>query len=83
MIRSVTMMKIITMTIIIINHYSYFENRGSGSKKGRKNLIFWSELGLEFIGSNTPLSKASRNTPVIKVPHTKFFIGINVQTPIK
>ena len=76
------MMKIITMTIIIINHYSYFENSGSGLKKGGENLIFWSELGLEFIGSNRPLSKASRNTPV-KVPHTKFFFGINVETPIK
>ena len=78
MIRSVTMMKIITMMIIIINHYSYFENSGSGSKKWWKNLIFWSEEGLEFIGSNRPLSKASRNTPV-KVPHTKFFFGISVQ----
>ena len=82
MIRYVTMMNIIKMTIIIINHYSYFENSGSGSKKGRKNFIFWSELGLEFIGSNRPLSNASRNTPV-KVPHTKFFFGISVQIPIK
>ena len=49
MMRYVTMMKIITMTIIITNHYSYFEDSGSGSKKERKNLIFWSELGLEFI----------------------------------